>query len=351
MKYSCLAIAGTFDRLHVGHQIFISQAFNLAQKVIIGLTSDKYVREKFLPDRQAGKIQIKNYIDRQRELTRFLKGENFHPRVEIVKIDDVYGPADKENEIEALLVTADSWPGGKKVNQKRRKSGLLQLKLETMDLVMAEDGIAISSSRIRISEINRYGKVLADLHIFGRKMPQNLRLKLKPPIGILIKNPEDKILKIGRKLREQIDKIKPVMITAVGDEVVYMMNKLGFKYQLAIVDFHVKRIKKHKKLADLAFGKISAHSKVPNPAGHITDELVKVIKRNLKESLMDGKLRAIEVAGEEDLASLPAILLSPLGSLVLYGQPEKGVVAVKTTLTKKEELLRLLENPDSGKND
>ena len=339
MKYRQIAIAGTFDRLHKGHHRFISQAFDLSERVIIGLTSDSFVKEK-------SKIKIKNYSDRKRELMLFIKEQNFRPRVEIVKIDDVYGPATAENEIEALLVTADSRTGGEKVNQKRGKSGLPQLKLETMDLVMAEDGKAISSSRIRMGEINRFGQLMADLHIFGRKLPQNLRLKLKSPIGILIKNPEDDILKIGKKLKEQIDKIKPVMITAVGDEVVYMMNKLEFRYQLAIVDFHVKRIKKHQKLADLAFGKISAHSRVSNPAGHITDELVKVIKRNLKESLTDGKLRAIGVAGEEDLASLPAILLSPLGSLVLYGQPEKGVVAVKTTLAKKEELLRFLENPD-----
>src|SRR3989338_11087960 len=306
MKYRQLAIAGTFDRLHKGHLRFISQAFDLSERVIIGLTSDSFVKEKskIHPD-QIGtniksnpkfKIQIKNYKHRKLELEEFLKKKNFRSRVEIVKIDDVYGPATAENEIEALLVTANSRTGGEKVNQKRGKSGLPQLKLETMDLVMAEDGKAISSSRIRMGEINRFGQLMADLHIFGRKLPQNLRLKLKSPIGILIKNPEDDILKIVKKLKEHIDKIKPVMITAVGDEVVYMMNKLEFRYQLAIVDFHVKRIKKHQKLADLAFGKISAHSKVSNPAGHITDELVKVIKRNLKESLTDGKLRAIEVA-------------------------------------------------------
>ena len=349
MKYRQIAIAGTFDHLHKGHKIFIFHAFKLASKVIIGLTSEEYVKAKIQNSNHKLQMKWKYFDERKEELETFLKKNKLWQRVEIVKIDDVYGPAAEENKIEALLVTADSRPGGKEVNQKRRKSGLPQLKLETMDLVMAKDGKAISSSRIRIGEINRYGRVLADWHIFGKKLPQNLRLKLKSPIGILIKNPEDEILKIGKKLREQIDKIKPVMITAVGDETVLALNKLKIAYQLGIVDFHVKRVRKHRELADLAFGKIYANRKVQNPAGHITRELVKAIKRNLKQSLTDGKLRAIELAGEEDLASLPAILLSPLGSLVLYGQPEKGVVAVETTLVKKEELLKLLENADLAK--
>ena len=43
----------------------------------------------------------------------------------------------------------------------------------------------------------------------------------------------------------------------------------------------------------------------------------------------------IIVDGEEDLATLPAILYAPLGSAVVYGQPNEGSVLVDVTPEKK----------------
>ena len=37
----------------------------------------------------------------------------------------------------------------------------------------------------------------------------------------------------------------------------------------------------------------------------------------------------IVVDGEEDLLALPAIALAPLTSVILYGQPDEGLVIVK----------------------
>ncbi len=45
----------------------------------------------------------------------------------------------------------------------------------------------------------------------------------------------------------------------------------------------------------------------------------------------------ILVAGEEDLLTLAAVWLAPLGSLVVYGQPHQGVVTVEVTAQKKRE--------------
>jgi len=59
----------------------------------------------------------------------------------------------------------------------------------------------------------------------------------------------------------------------------------------------------------------------------------------------------IFVRGEEDLAALPAILLAPEGSVVLYGQPDEGVVFVSITKSKKEEILDLLDKIISGQED
>lgn len=87
--------------------------------------------------------------------------------------------------------------------------------------------------------------------------------------------------------------------------------------------------------------KVYEEVSVDNPAGIITDELI----RTLCEAFASEKLLRIFVrGGEEDLATLPVILLAPPGgSVVLYGQPDEGVVFVEVTEKKKEEIRALFE--------
>ena len=194
--FKTVAIAGTFDRLHKGHRFFISEAFKLGDKVIIGLTSDKYVEEKFkvpacqslaLAGRQSSKfkskaesdkdtwkvaegllpgggIKIQDYETREKELREFLQEKKLLHRVQIVEIDDVYGPASRragrqKDEIEALVVTLETVEGGRLVNQKRKELKLKQLKIIKVPLIPAEDRKRIASTRIRLGEIDRWGRV------------------------------------------------------------------------------------------------------------------------------------------------------------------------------------------------
>jgi uncharacterized protein (UPF0218 family) len=60
---------------------------------------------------------------------------------------------------------------------------------------------------------------------------------------------------------------------------------------------------------------------VKNPAGTLTDELIQALTYAVLHPPV-----TINVDGEEDLAVIPLILAAPLGAIVLYGQPHKGVV-------------------------
>ncbi|HDM88464.1 MAG TPA: DUF359 domain-containing protein, partial [Candidatus Bathyarchaeota archaeon] len=62
-----------------------------------------------------------------------------------------------------------------------------------------------------------------------------------------------------------------------------------------------------------------------NPAGTITGESWKTIERAINCS---GKTKVI-VDGEEDLLTLVAVLSAPDGSIVIYGQPKRGVVVIE----------------------
>ena len=66
----------------------------------------------------------------------------------------------------------------------------------------------------------------------------------------------------------------------------------------------------------------------------------------LREAVGSAEPVTIIVDGEEDLATLPALVLAPAGSSVIYGQPGAGMVHVAVTDTQTEEARRLLEQFD-----
>jgi hypothetical protein len=63
---------------------------------------------------------------------------------------------------------------------------------------------------------------------------------------------------------------------------------------------------------------------------------------------MAGK-KTILVEGEEDLAVLPVLLISPLGFSVFYGQPNEGLVKIQVSEENKEKAYQLVENFDKSK--
>ena len=57
----------------------------------------------------------------------------------------------------------------------------------------------------------------------------------------------------------------------------------------------------------------------------------------------------IVVDGEEDLLALIAVLYAPENSIVVYGQPYTGVVIIKVTPEKKEQVKALLNSMKPSK--
>jgi uncharacterized protein (UPF0218 family) len=78
---------------------------------------------------------------------------------------------------------------------------------------------------------------------------------------------------------------------------------------------------------------------VKNPQGKITHEAITAIQNALEANTHTHIL----VDGEEDLLTLIAVLYAKENSLVIYGQPRKGIVVVKVTAAKRAEAKRILE--------
>ena len=150
-KFSTVLVGGTFDEFHKGHRALIMKAFEVGDRVMIGLSSDQLAREL----RKRHEVAL--YERRLRELRNFLRKQGVLDRAKIVPLDTPYGVTLSTSVADALVVSRETEPVGKTINEKRGASGLRPLQLVVIDMVPAEDKIPISSTRIRHGEIDREG--------------------------------------------------------------------------------------------------------------------------------------------------------------------------------------------------
>jgi len=161
------------------------------------------------------------------------------------------------------------------------------------------------------------------------KLPENLRDQLKIPLGDLIKeenvNKENILTKIGSE---------PIVIT-VGDRTTESMINLGIMPQIQIVDGLEKRNQRLVPKDDT----INTNLSCKNPPGEITKESMQVIQKAFSCKL---PVRII-VNGEEDLLVLSVCIFAPENSVVMYGQPNEGLVIVHITPEIRAKVQKILD--------
>lgn len=344
--YTLIAIGGTFDHLHAGHEAFLTAAFRAGQRVLIGLTSDEMASSKVrnLKSEIRNKLQIQNFQTRKKRLELFLAGKGWLERASISKINDVYGPVVERRDVEAMVVSRETLVGARKINRKRRELGLSPLKILTIPFSLAQDRRRISSTRIRGGSIDRVGQVYGHLPIFGQKMPEAIRQRLKQPLGEII---TDISKRFGPGCKPAPACMTKSMLITVGDVVTKTMNVIDPEIiDIAIVDYRVNRKVVHRSLTDVGYTPKQIRNvivtSVKNPPGWMTTTLVAAVKKAIGDYLATGKRQVVRVIGEEDLAGVPAILFAPLGAVVVYGQPGEGMVMVEVTEGKKHEIMKVL---------
>jgi len=79
---------------------------------------------------------------------------------------------------------------------------------------------------------------------------------------------------------------------------------------------------------------------VDNPAAEITPQSIDIIK---KAFTMKPPVR-ISVNGEEDLLVIPVCIFAPENAVILYGQPNEGLVIVKITPEIRNKTQKLLDS-------
>ncbi len=160
------------------------------------------------------------------------------------------------------------------------------------------------------------------------KLPNSLRDQLKTPLGIL--------LPIGQDNKENIQKylLDESYIITVGDRTTEKMIEYGIIPSLQIIDGFEKRKQRE-------FPKLGNASElmIDNPAAEITLQSIEIIKKAFE---MTPPIR-LTVNGEEDLLVLPVCIHAPKNSVVLYGQPNKGLVLVEITAEIRNKAQTLLD--------
>jgi pantetheine-phosphate adenylyltransferase len=152
--FETVAVGGTFDLFHSGHQALLIKAFEVGNRVLIGLCSDDFVKKMRKPH------GIASYAERLEELKKLLKKKGLLDRVEIMPLDDAYGITLSDKLIEAIVVSEETEPRARQINEKRKNMGMAPLAIITVNMILSEDHYPISSNRIWFEEIDREGHLL-----------------------------------------------------------------------------------------------------------------------------------------------------------------------------------------------
>jgi pantetheine-phosphate adenylyltransferase len=85
-KYKLIACGGTFDLFHAGHKAFLQEVLSHSEKVLLGITSDLYIKSF-----KNGK-NIESFEFRKKTVEDFLISIGAKNRVQISPINNFYGP-------------------------------------------------------------------------------------------------------------------------------------------------------------------------------------------------------------------------------------------------------------------
>lgn len=161
------------------------------------------------------------------------------------------------------------------------------------------------------------------------KLPDSLRNQLKIPLGVLL--PESQVNKenIQNHLSENS------YVITVGDRTTEKMIHFDLIPSLQIIDGLEKRQQREPPKLEG-----TTELNVDNPAAQITAQSIEIIKQSFT---LKSPVRLL-VNGEEDLLVIPVCIFAPEHSVVLYGQPNQGLVIVKITPEIRNKTQRLLES-------
>jgi uncharacterized protein (UPF0218 family) len=164
------------------------------------------------------------------------------------------------------------------------------------------------------------------------ELQEALRSELKAPLGPIYTDATELLAETGQPL------------ITVGDVVTYHVIEAGRTPALALVDERTERSAVSEEIASrlAGFDGFDRIQELSNPPATLSAELLSTIRTGIDST----ETTLIEVDGEEDLATLPAVLVAPQGASVVYGQPGEGMVHAVVDQKRQERVRDILSRMD-----
>ncbi|WP_435100486.1 GTP-dependent dephospho-CoA kinase family protein [Halarchaeum sp. P4] len=155
-------------------------------------------------------------------------------------------------------------------------------------------------------------------------LPKSARASFKEPLGPVFTDAFDLLADAGDP------------IVTVGDVVTYHLGEAGVTPHVAVVDGKTEREAVDPEVAanlPAAATVVEVASEPGTLSAELVEELVAAIDAD--------EPTRIVVTGEEDLATVPAVLYAPTDATVVYGQPGEGMVRANVSAGLRERVREL----------
>ncbi|MFH1054807.1 MAG: pantetheine-phosphate adenylyltransferase [Candidatus Altiarchaeota archaeon] len=131
-----IVVGGTFDGLHGGHRSVLKTAFENADSVVVGLTSDEFASRFRVRD-------VGSYVERKKALESFIM--QFKKPYKVIEISDSYGIATIDKDIDCIVASEETLLRAEEINTIRFKKRLPKLTILVVPLVLDKNGRPLSS--------------------------------------------------------------------------------------------------------------------------------------------------------------------------------------------------------------
>ncbi|CAN7996856.1 unnamed protein product [Ixodes hexagonus] len=163
--YESVCLGGTFDRLHLGHKVLLSEAvLHASGKVVVGVTDGDMLKGKWFCGVLAGKLLwelIEPLYVRVQALLEFLQEVDTTVHYDVRPIYDPYGPTIVDRQLECLYVSEETMKGGRKVNEERAGRGMPPMVIRSVGL--AEDVCRNEHEEFKVSSSSLRRRLLGSI--------------------------------------------------------------------------------------------------------------------------------------------------------------------------------------------